>query len=361
MQAKEPRARLRLPAKSARVTLERKRSPSQARRSRSARRSSAAVREHSYALLVQRRLRYSERKRLSETGSLGDLGDFPSMELRRALVAVLQRAVNRDQIGFAFETALRQVCAEHFGWEPGVKPATYPLEAADAEELLDFCEIVVEQGAVKHWWHPPTAYSGKRKTVPAFADAEKKFIQLFERHRFGYTFEAGEARKIGSPALDDVVVHPALLAVQQAGWEEVERSFREALHHQRGGADENDDAITAAHSALEAALKAVGAKGNELNQLAKSFRSSSLVLPQLEEVPELLDKLLKRSAAIRNTMSDAHGKSSGAQRVPQALADLAIHWSGAFIVYLAELARHAAATPQANGAPPPEPPPVIGI
>jgi hypothetical protein len=201
---------------------------------------------------------------------------------------------------------------------------------------------------------------GQKRSLPAFEDAEEKFNQLFERHRFGYRFENGQAHKIGSPALDDVVVHPALLAVQQAGWEEVERSFREALHHQRGGADENDDAITAAHAALEAALKAAGMKGTTFSQLTKSFRGSGLVPPQLAGVPDLLDDLLGRSSAVRNTLGDAHGKESGAPPVPQELANLTIHWTGAFIVYLAESARRAVPTPEAEHASPPQPPPVLG-
>jgi Abortive infection C-terminus len=58
------------------------------------------------------------------------------------------------------------------------------------------------------------------------------------------------------------------------------------------------------------------------------------VPPQLQGVPDMLDRLLKRSGALRNTMSDSHGKASGAPQVPQELVDLAIHWAGAFIVYL---------------------------
>ena len=49
--------------------------------------------------------------------------------------------------------------------------------------------------------------------------------------RFGYRAEGREIRKIGSPALEETIVGPALLAVQRPGWEEVERSYREAMRH----------------------------------------------------------------------------------------------------------------------------------
>jgi hypothetical protein len=53
-------------------------------------------------------------------------------------------------------------------------------------------------------------------------------------------------------------------------------------------------------------------------------------------VPEALDALLKRSGAIRDSHSDSHGKAPGADPVSPELVDLAIHWSGAFILFLSE-------------------------
>jgi hypothetical protein len=131
---------------------------------------------------------------------------------------------------------------------------------------------------------------------------------------------------------------PALLAVQRSGWEEVERSYREALSHQRGGPAENDDAITAAAAALEATLKAVGLAGNTLGALATAFGKSDLATPELAQVPDLLRNLVQRVASVRNVHGDAHGKDAGAAPVPQSLVNLAIHMVGAFIVYLDERA-----------------------
>jgi hypothetical protein len=116
-------------------------------------------------------------------------------------------------------------------------------------------------------------------------------------------------------------------------------TYKEALHHQRGGADENDDALTAACAAVEAAMKAAGYRGDRLGSLSKSFRNSGAVPPELAGVPEALDTLLHRIDAIRSSHGDSHGKHAGADEVPQALVDLAIHWADAFIVYLA--AEHA--------------------
>jgi hypothetical protein len=200
------------------------------------------------------------------------------------------------------------------------------------DEFLDFIEILAESSGVKRQI-PKTPRGNSAIAVP---QSGSKINELFERHRFGYRLENGEIRKIGSPVLDEEIVGPALLAVRRPGWEEVEKSFREAIQHQRGGADENDDALTSANAAVEAALKATGFKGANLGPLTKDFKKSSYIPAELKGVPEALDALIGRSGALRSSHGDAHGKAAGAVPVPQALVDLAIHWAGAFIVYLSE-------------------------
>src|SRR5947209_4052121 len=94
-----------------------------------------------------RRLRFSERRRLAETGSLGDLVDFPSKELRRAMVHMLDRVQEsrRSELKFTFRQAVQDVSEEHFGWDRQ-QAMQYPLTAPTTEDLLDFLEIVVEVG-----------------------------------------------------------------------------------------------------------------------------------------------------------------------------------------------------------------------
>lgn len=210
---------------------------------------------------------------------------------------------------------------------------------SDVLTFLDIAELLAEEGAREHTYSDPQRSSGRiiyrsrsKAAMPDFAD---KFNDLGDRHRIGYRFANTEIQRIGSPALSDAIVGPALLAAQRLGWDQVERSFREALQHQRGGADENDDAVTAASAALESALKAAGLPGSTLGQLSKAFKGSSFAAPQLRTVPDLLQGLLERSAAVRNIHGDAHGRGPDDDpEVPQELVDLAVHLTGAFIVYL---------------------------
>jgi hypothetical protein len=225
-----------------------------------------------------------------------------------------------------FERALHDACVKHFGW-PGHMKAREGPRLQGLSEFLDFNEIFCEEAERPHLY-------GSGGTP--LRSAQREVNDLFDRHRFGYRLHDGQIVKIGSPALDEEIVGPALLAVERPGWEEVERSFKEAIQHQRAGADENDDALTAANAALEAAMKAAGFKGANLGPLTKDFRKSSLIPPELKTVPEALEALIGRSGALRSSYGDSHGKASGSDPVPQALVDLAIHWDAAFIVYLSD-------------------------
>ncbi len=80
----------------------------------------------------------------------------------------------------------------------------------------------------------------------------------------------------------------------------------------------------------------LGFKGANLGPLTKDFRNSSYIPAELKGVPQALDALIGRSGALRSSHGDAHGKDAGAAPVPQALVGLAIHWAGAFIVYLSD-------------------------
>jgi len=259
---------------------------------------------------------------------LGPLTDKPKAALVRA-IAHLAEEGSQSHVGLRFDREVERVGKLYLGWAPS-ETLGDALFRAKGDAFLDLVEVIIEKGGLKER-HPGTGY--KTAAIP---QAERQVNDLFDRYRFGYKIEDGEIRKIGSPALDEIVIGPALMAVKRPGWEEAERSFKEAIHHQRGGPAENDDALTAANAALESAMKAAGFKGDRLSTLAKSFRNSDYAPSELKGIPDALDTLLKRSGAIRDSHSDSHGKAPGAEPVPQELVDLAINWTGAFIVFLSE-------------------------
>jgi hypothetical protein len=267
-------------------------------------------------------LRYSDRAKLARDGSLGEMRDAQVPEgMRNAVLNIIQHLPSHS------EHSLRKEVVQHFGLSTEPRPWSDWIRRRlpHVEDFLDLIELLIGE-SLREYTH------GHGRPVPDIIDRINK---LCYRHRFAYQVDdRGQVRRVGSPALDEFVVGPALQAVHKPGWEEAERSFREALQHQRGGPTERDDALTAATAALESALKAAGLSGDRLSALAKSLRNSNLVPGELEGVPDALDSLLKRSGAIRDSKSDAHGKDADAEKVPQELVDLSIYWTGAFINYL---------------------------
>lgn len=293
---------------------------------------------------MEARLRYSDRRHVEETGGLGELKyDAVPEGLRAALTSIYRNASKTAVVGKQFDSESCAACEQHLGrrfyaWTSAEAnlPSYFNSSRSKLTDVLDVIEIIVEE-AERTW-----VYTVRGEKVSHVADSEiqARLNTAFVRHRFGYRIESGQIVRVGSPALDEVVVGPALFAARLPGWEHVDRSFRSALAHRLAGSDEYGAAITDAHAALESALIAAGFKGNTLSALAKGLRNSGVVLPQLEGVPEAIDTLLKRSQAIRDPLSDSHGRESGALPATEEVVDLAIHLTGAFIVYLAASSSH---------------------
>jgi hypothetical protein len=282
--------------------------------------------------MTDRPLRFSERKRLSETGSLGDLRDDVPAELRNAVNLYLHYAGQgvdktvRDE----FDTAVSAALGRHFGDHQLLQALGRP----STEDFLDAIEIIVEEGAVprKYKVYRPR-FGYETRTAAYLPTGERDLNELFDRHRLAFTIDNGHVRAISSPLLDAEIVGPALLTSARTGWEQVERSYREAVLHQRRVAEWRES-LTAASAAVEAALKATGYKGATLGDLAKDFRRSPAAAGYSPAIAQDLTDLLSQLMAWRSHEGSAHGKPPGSDDPPPELVALAIHWAGAFIAYL---------------------------
>jgi hypothetical protein len=281
-----------------------------------------------------RKLRYSERRRLDETGSLGDLEhDSVPQAVRMALFHLMFRSQIRHQAPFS-QHVLNRI-AVHFSDFTADWDAATPLISTDrsVDEILDYCEIAVEAGMDTT---KARATGGHYYDVATYGDLESKINPLFETHRFGYRMVSGQAQRLDSPLLHVEVVGPALLAARRAGWSEVEERYASAILNHRGG--ETAKALTDANAAIESALKAVGMRGNATGDLTKALAKSPLLAPYGAKANGQLKGLVDNLMVWRSNFGDAHGGGPGVQDAPPELAGLAIHWSGAFIVFLAALA-----------------------
>lgn len=276
-----------------------------------------------------RKLRFSERRALRQAGALPDLSaDVVPPTLRGAVEYYIKNEPD-EKVAYDFREDLERLVARHFG-EPNWSAI---VRQGDPDSFLDLCEILADASVTGRAWSNMYGQGGRYAALPRVRD---DLNELFDRHRFGYRFEGEEIRPISSPLVDDVVVGPALLAVARPGWDEVERSYREAVQHLRRS-DEGRDALTSASTAVESALKALGMSGNTLTELVRALGRSNLMPGHTAAIFPQLDSLFARLNAWRSTEGDAHGRQPDAGDPPRPLVALAVHWAGAALVYLASL------------------------
>lgn len=275
------------------------------------------------------KLRYSERKKLEGAGNLGPLSfdQIPAV-ITSALAFKLLKQFSKYGTGSGYKSALSEDCMTHFGFynfadHSGLQKFINDL---GTDKFLDFCELIIEKGKQN--------YKYGTRYYPAWSSAEVDINEYFERHHFGYRVQSGEVYRLDSPALQDTIIKPALFAVKTEGWEQVEKNFHEALDFHKGSNDEIDNAISAAYSALESALKAAGYKGTKLKDLCNDFKKKENTTKSTSDVPELIFKLLQKVGSIRHTEGNSHGKGVTDDESKRENSTLIINWVGAFIVYL---------------------------
>ena len=109
---------------------------------------------------MPRRLRYSERKSISETGGLGPLEEEASRELRHALSYLVDEGEN-TKAGPIFRDTLRGECIKHFGWPAEIGVTAAILDGA-GDDFLDLVEIIYETSSVKYRVFGPDVRVGRR-------------------------------------------------------------------------------------------------------------------------------------------------------------------------------------------------------
>lgn len=271
-----------------------------------------------------RPLLYSERKRLADTGSLGE---WVYDRIPEVLGIALRVAVSKGS-GYLEHFAwphLTNECFDRYGTLDPVSQITGTAETARVFDVLELKAASLRRAAMEG------LLSGPDHDPSNF---DRRISYLFNLHRLGYVMDDGLIRSVSSPAMDAVAVGPALIEARVQTWEKAEVAYQDALVHLRGG--ENAEALTAANAAVEAALKAMGLEGDRLNPLLKNLKGSGHIPSYAAGIPEAVVSLANRLMAMRG-QGDAHGSAPDADEPPAALAALAVHWAGAIIVYLSAI------------------------
>lgn len=156
---------------------------------------------------------------------------------------------------------------------------------------------------------------------------EKQVNTILREHRIAYELVDWRLIPFESQEMHAEVVAPTLrLLSGRTGWEEVEKSYQDALRE-----DDPKDAITDAARALQQALEVRGCDGNAIGPLLKDAKKKGILAPHDPTLGEGIGKIVDSVSADRSEKGDGHKHTNA---TPED-AWLAVHVVGALILRLA--------------------------
>lgn len=278
---------------------------------------------------------WHEQEKIRKEGGLDPLSEIPSKELRFA-IAVLLTQYNLRRQGFAQRLLHRlwmvfgPISTPPSGNE--IQPMDTVLHwttgVATAEQFVTTLQIVVDaEPQLLRISFPATPYR------PAIGHLPEELNELFERHRFGFQMtKEGEVLRVGSPALVEELLLPALLVLKDTRFDLAEEHFHNALTEYR--AKRPRRCIHEAQMSTEATLSALGYKGSRLDALATDFAKRSGERGYISGAVEQLQSLMEALNGLRNDRG-GHAPKPGEPEVPDEYALLALHLSASLVVFLA--------------------------
>jgi hypothetical protein len=210
------------------------------------------------------------------------------------------------------------------------------LELPDTE-FLTAVENAVQLGHGKGLFGGINAFSGYDEGHPS-AEAFVDYVdQALAAHGTPYrrTTEAWRFEWIGDPGQHELVVRPALQALDGARLVGARAEFEEALRKRRlGAAKDLEDAIDEAAKSVESMLKVLHDEHNVTRPRSEQLTPLFNSLVAADVLPGYVDKLVAGAAGPRNNMA-SHGQGSTVREVPEELADASIAAAATAITLLA--------------------------
>lgn len=127
--------------------------------------------------------------------------------------------------------------------------------------------------------------------------------KLLASYRVNYTLEEGEITELDSREIHKAIISPTLALLGRSGWEQVEKSYQDALKELAAG--NPSDAITDATTALQEALRKLGCKGKDLATLLKSAKNTIMNGYDGKYI-DSIDSLISWCSANRSNRGDSH-------------------------------------------------------
>ena len=301
---------------------------------------------------------YSYRKRVAE-GEIPDVFTYDELPrpLRVQIIRIWRNAIGPAHVFTGME--LRDVYANNAGWEAIHEIVAQEhglLTLASKTNLFERCQEYLLQATVEDALDVIEAsfhYIDKiarrfrsherslRGITVTADDAINELNERFRRAAAGYRFEDGKILRIDAELIHAEVVRPALLYLQQPGFEGPREEYLKAHTHYRHG--ETKDAITNANNAFESTLKAICSQRNweyprkaGASDLLRVVRQKGLLPDYLDSSFDQLAATLKSGLPKLRNEQGGHGQGSTPRETPDYVAAYALHLAAAKILFLFE-------------------------
>ncbi len=218
---------------------------------------------------------------------------------------------------------------------------SYFLACNTIEFAIDIIEVsfhYMDRTLRKRDFIKRTLNSGITQTVD---EAITELNERFRRASVGYRYESGKIIRIDSKLVHSEVVRPALVFLQQPGFEGPCDEFLQAHVQYRAG--ENREAITNANNAFESTLKVICdqknwkyTRGARASDLLKTVKGNGLYPDYMRKSFEQLAATLNSALPVVRSEEGAHGQGAEPRKTPDHVAAYALHLAAAKILFLVE-------------------------
>ena len=300
---------------------------------------------------------FSRRKRIAD-GETPDVYKYDVLPqtLRVQIVQIMRDAVgayhqySNLEIGEVYENNMgwkiihNSVAREYgvFELAAGANPRRSCENCILHSHSLDMVLDLIEFGFL--YIHSKTrqfsGYDRDRCGIRVRADeAIKELNERFKLAGVGYQFDYGYLFRVDSELIHSEIVKPALLYLNEKGFEGPRDEFMSAHAHYRKG--EMKDAVVDANNAFESTLKSICEQsgweyqnGDSTSRLIKVVRDQGLLPDYLDNSFDQLAATLKSGLPKVRGEEGSHGQGAIPSETPDYVAAYALHLAAAQILFL---------------------------
>lgn len=215
----------------------------------------------------------------------------------------------------------------------------YFLETQSYTDVLDIIELyfrIIDLVVRKKLWR------FKKGEYPD--DVIKELNERFKENSLGYQYESGQIIKVGDQLLHQETVKPALLFLNEIGFEGAREEFLKAFDNYKQG--KYKECLAECLKTFESTFKIIFdqknweyKKGDNIKKLISIALEHELIPIYWQNHFSSLKTLLENSIPVARNKLGGHGDGSEIQEVPEYLASYQLHMTASTVVFLVKASK----------------------